>query len=523
MPLWTNQDTEIPDSEIARISMEKIPPLNGPLGFLDVKHADTGSILIVINFGGVSLTEFSVQQGTNDIGKFQDPTFLNAGRGKSQNSTVPLSNSYIVIDSPPSVSYKKNSGGVTAPYYVRNSTYFIVGVEPTVVNSVSGTYIRIISCSRLSASYENQYFLPITITKISGYVDSNSLNLIVLSGTSVIKVAMDPTNSIKLQVTTLFTLTTEVGNDVCALDNSEILLFNSTKNDFVVYNQKGSYLRDTKAAVEGASYIFRKEPTGCSAIYKSSGKEFLAMVYPSSNLNFTNPLFLSFDSPAIYTQRNMITYSSVDGQIFLADQGSKVSLVYFKQSVNNIPSVQNTTDLIFQAANYSMQLPGNFNKQQLFLFPNMSQSDRFYVLTRNTVALNIPTSFMRVYTKPLSINCKNPTFQDKQNSKEYYYKVGTFVNPDARREKQLMMIIRKDSLTISFDGAVKSPYTWVAAVLSAVAFGLSLFFMIKITLQLKKATAVDSSKYVRRADPASESLIVRNPNAPFSMASLTKA
>lgn len=521
MPLWTNLNNEIPDKELPNISIQNIPNLNGAPGYLNVKHADTGSVLININLASIDLYEFSSEK--TEFTRFQDILFMGAGKGTSKNSTLPLTSAYTLVDSTPTIRYKKNSGGATAPYYVRDSAYFLVGTEAAIVNLVSGTYIRVVNCSRTNATFINQYFVPFPVSSLSGFVSAaGTLNLVVIYGSTVYKLTVDPAEPAKMAITSLFNLGDGTSNDICALDDVEIMVFSPAKSDFISYDHKGNLLRESKAAVEASTYIFRKEPVGCSVVYKSSGKERLAMVYPVSNLNFTSPLFLPTDIPVIYSQRTKYTYNSIDGQIFTADPGSRISLIYLKQNVTKIPTVENTTDLIFQAASYSMQLSGSPNKQQFFLFPNMTQSDRFYVLTRETVISPQPPNIMRVYTKPLSLSCKNPNYLDKQNSKEYYYKVGTFSNPDGRREKQLMMIIRKDSLTISFEGAVKSPLTWLAAVFSAIAFGLAIFFMIKITLNLKKLTAVDNAKYVRRPDPASESLIMRNPNVPFSMASINK-
>ena len=528
MPIWTNLDNDIPKEELNQVGMDNFTGISGAPGVFITKHADTGSILIQLNQAALTMYEFTTTNNFTSVKKFQDFNFLDAGKGSSKNSTLPsFGAQYILIEPTPTITYKTNNGGATVPSYIRNQTFFIVGIQLATVNAVTGTFVRIIRSDRSSPSYINQYFVPFSIRAFSGYVTSkgDSIELVALVSSSAYRMIITFNDTSSYKFGPVFSNAESLSNDVCCLDQSEILLYSTTKNDFVVYDQKGTFVRDSKATVAAPNYRFRKEPVGCSVTYSNSmGKEFIAMAYPLSNLNFTNPLFLPSELTGVFFQELKSTYTSVDGQIFFADPSGRISLVYLRQNVTTMPTVQNTTDLIFQTTNYSMS-PRAFNfptKQQFFLFRNMSMSDRFYVLSRDTLGSMGAPNLDRIYTKPLALNCKNPTFTDKQNSKEYYYKIGAFSNPDARREKQLMMIIRKDSLTKSFTGAVKSPITWVAAVLSAISIGLALFLMIKITLQLKSATAVGNSKVVRRPDPASESLIVRQPGGPISLASINK-
>jgi hypothetical protein len=523
MPVWTNQDKEIPQERLPQISTNDLPQLSGLLGFFHTSHSDNGTVLLHVNDAALDMYKFAGAGDSTIIISYKNSSFFAASKGASANSTVPgASNSYIVIDGTPNITYSSNVGGSKVPTYIRSLDYYLVGLQAATVDTIDGAYLRIVRLGPADPVYFNQFFVGINVDSVSGYQTEKGIDLLLLSGSTVYKLVYSISNPTSYTISILFTLS-DTSDELCALDQSEVLVYSLSRKDFVVYHQNGTLLREAKANVLlSSTYRMRKEPVGCSVIYQSDTKDMVAMVYPLSNINFTNPLFLPAEMPGAVSLMSETTYTSVDGQIFFADTFGKIYLIYLRQNVTTLPTVQNTTDTIFQTTNYNMLLPSMDSKQQFFLFRNMTEADRFYVLMRNKLPTGSQTQTLsRVYTKPLVLTCKNPTYLAKEISKEYYFKIGAFRNPDARREKQIMMIIRKDSLTVKFEGAVNSPITWIAASTTAVAVGFALYFLITVTRNLtninKVANAYDPNKAV---DPASESLIQPKENAPLSLTSL---
>lgn len=415
--------------------------------------------------------------------------FLSAGGSTLGNSTTlsfPNSTIYSARSQASNVTVKENAGGLNRNVYVYGNLGYILLAE---TNS-TGTIMSLIRIDTNGAEFEQQHFVTQLLVSASlTVVSQNQLKIFAVDSSGNVYKYTISQNAITTTYLFAFDSGTSSVN-ICAVDDTEVLLYHPTNTELRLY-----YTNGTQAGVKASSVTslngVQGLAVGCTGKYTSSSTKYMFMAYPTSHLSYTTNLFVQ--SPDPFGEGSNSTFIT-NGIGFAISVNNDLSIFPFLQQVTNFSSIfTNTSDYNFFNLTYRARIPDTTsnNFRHHVILPNASTSDRFWILSISTSGSAFVTTWV---VSELGIVCTNPDFKSNEISREYYIKVGTLDNPDAMREKQAMLIVRKDSLTRTFKSVEAQPTLWIAVIFSLIAVGGVVILVLKAMKDLKNATTVQQKE-----------------------------
>lgn len=416
--------------------------------------------------------------------------FFGSGRSiHSNTSAIDFSNVKIASAmSEPAVTIAKSQGGVNGSVYDRSSSVGWLGLLTD-----TGMKINLIKVMHTGSIFQIQLNLSLKWNQFSIFVKSAD-ELKLFSVTDTNEIASLNYSSGAVQRSILFTNPFSASNHICALSESELVFYNPNSRRLDVYSTAGGFLRSYGSNINAVFSLSRSE-IGCQVHYTSNFVQYFSIIYPSWHSKYTPALFISLVNP--FNSSMLPSYQYIrDGLAYIFNADGRMALLTYLQPVANFSGIfVNTKETVVQNFTYTANLgfPYSSHQHHTPLFTDSNSTDRFFVASISNNG-TVPSKLTAVYSTPLSITCKNPTFQGKEESREFYFKVGVVMNPDAIREKNLMYIIRKKGLTREFNEVLKNPIIWIGVVFTVVAIVSTVLIVFFAAKKLKKINAISQAQ-----------------------------
>lgn len=430
--------------------------------------------------------------GNNTLNFNNLNSFFSAGGSAKSNSTTNdfTTSRYAWAMLEPTVTLASNKGSAQISVYDRSKS---VGWFAVTAVNVGGTkskinLIKITEADGPSFEIQHHVFYALKMTSI--HVSSED-NLDLFAMTTNNEVFHLNYNSGAIKTSILFTDPYGTVTDtICPLNSTEIVFYNPTNQRFDVYSTGGSLLRKYGSNIDSFKYLMKTE-VGCQAYFAISTIPNFGIIYPNSHSSYTPNLFVSVENP--FANSSLETVQHVhNGLSYIINLDGKMKLLPLLQQVTNFTGIfRNTSDMLVQKFTYNtdLNIMPSMTIKHTPLFITADSIDMFYVATVSSMA-STPNKITPVFTQPLIITCKNPTFQGNEESREYYFKAGIVTNPDATREKNLLFIIRRRGLTRVFNGILTNPILWISVVFTLVALISAILIVVSASKQLKIVNSV---------------------------------